>query len=244
MCRFLVYKGREIFMSDLLTHSEQSLILQSHRARERQEPLNGDGFGVGWYAPEIDLTPCVFTSITPAWSSRNLHRLADKVRSTCFFAHVRAASPGSFVSEANCHPFQYEQFLWMHNGEIGEFSRLRRRLRSHLSDDLYNFIQGNDGFGARVRGVLEPTRRAFGRLLHRQCCGTGHGAHDPSPASRTSPKRPRSLEPGRTIRTSRSRMGRVWSSPATPRRPDQETTHRCTSHSGRPSLQERDGQST
>jgi len=129
-------------MSDLLTRSDQSLILQSHKAKEREEPLNGDGFGVGWYAPEIDLTPCVFTSITPAWSSRNLHRLAEKVRSTCFFAHVRAASPGSFVSEVNCHPFQYEQFLWMHNGAIGDFSRIRRRLRSTLSDDLYNFIQG------------------------------------------------------------------------------------------------------
>lgn len=30
MCRFLVYKGREIFMSDLLIKPEQSLILQSY----------------------------------------------------------------------------------------------------------------------------------------------------------------------------------------------------------------------
>ena len=33
--------------------------------------LNGDGFGVGWYCPKeqqfVDPTPCVFTSITPAW---------------------------------------------------------------------------------------------------------------------------------------------------------------------------------
>ena len=88
MCRFLVYKGRDMFMSDLLIRAEQSLIQQSFKSREREEPLNGDGFGVGWYAPEIDPTPCVFTSIQPAWSNRNLYRIAEKVKSNLFFDTV------------------------------------------------------------------------------------------------------------------------------------------------------------
>ena len=142
MCRFLVYKGGGMFMSDLLLKTEQSLIMQSYKAREREEPLNGDGFGVGWYTPEVDPTPCVFTSTRPAWSNRNLFRLSEKIRSTCFFAHVRAASEGSYVSEFNCHPFQYEQFLWMHNGKIADFPHLKRRLRDSLNDDYYNFVQG------------------------------------------------------------------------------------------------------
>lgn len=66
MCRFVVYKGRELLMADLLTRPKHSLIKQSYDARERREPLNGDGFGVGWYAPELDPTPCIFTSVTPA----------------------------------------------------------------------------------------------------------------------------------------------------------------------------------
>jgi len=142
MCRFLAYKGREMFMSDLLLNAEQSLVLQSYKAKEREEPLNGDGFGVGWYAPEVDLTPCVFTSVQPAWSNRNLFRLSEKIRSTCFFAHVRAASPGTYVSEFNCHPFQYQQFLWMHNGKIADFQKIKRILRESLNDDYYNFIEG------------------------------------------------------------------------------------------------------
>ncbi len=142
MCRFLAYRGSDMFMSDLITQSEQSLIRQSYKARERAEPLNGDGFGVGWYAPEIDAIPCVFTSITPAWSNRNLHRLAGKIRSCCFFAHVRAASRGLLVSEVNCHPFQYGQFLWMHNGSIGEFGKIKRRMRESLNDETYNILQG------------------------------------------------------------------------------------------------------
>jgi glutamine amidotransferase len=142
MCRLLVYRGPKILMSDLLTRSARSLIQQSYKAREREEPLNGDGFGVGWYVPEIDSTPCVFTSVRPAWSNRNLYRLADKVRSDCFFAHVRAASSGMSVSEANCHPFQYDRYLWMHNGRIPRFNLIKRTLRGTLNDEYYNFVQG------------------------------------------------------------------------------------------------------
>lgn len=142
MCRFLIYKGRDILMSDLLMKAEQSLILQSYKAKEREEPLNGDGFGIGWYHHEIDPVPCVFASTQPAWSDRNLFHLSEKIRSGCFFAHVRAASAGAFVSQFNCHPFQYEQFLWMHNGKIAEFQKIKRRLRESLDDQYYDFIQG------------------------------------------------------------------------------------------------------
>jgi ergothioneine biosynthesis protein EgtC len=142
MCRFLAYKGCRIFLSDLLTRPERSLIRQSVHAEEREEPLNGDGFGVGWYAQELDPNPCVFTSIQPAWANRNLRRLADKIQSTCIFAHVRAASPGTPVTELNCHPFQYGNFLWMHNGRIAEFRKIRRTLREHLVDEFYDLIQG------------------------------------------------------------------------------------------------------
>jgi predicted glutamine amidotransferase len=129
-------------MSDLLLKTEQSLIVQSYHAKERTEPLNGDGFGVGWYNHDIDPTPCVYASIQPAWSNRNLFRLSEKIRSTCFFAHVRAASKGAYVSEFNCHPFQYERFLWMHNGKIAEFPKIKRKIRESLDDTYYDFIQG------------------------------------------------------------------------------------------------------
>ena len=142
MCRFLIYKGPEVLMADLVSRAEQSLIRQSYRAREHQEPLNGDGFGVGWYDHRVDETPCIFTSTSPAWSNRNLLRLASKVRSPCLFAHVRAATPGQAVSEFNCHPFQHQQYMWMHNGSIGEFAKIRRRLRESLSDEAYDLVQG------------------------------------------------------------------------------------------------------
>ena len=68
----------------------------------------GDGFGVGWYDREDqDKThkPCIFTSVTPAWSNSNLVRLAEKIKSPLLFAHVRASTSGA-VTEANCHPWK------------------------------------------------------------------------------------------------------------------------------------------
>jgi len=142
MCRFICYRGPEILLTDLLYRPVNSLIRQSFDAKERTEPLNGDGFGVGWYTPQIGSTPCVFASVTPAWSNQNLRRLSEHVNSECFFAHVRAASPGMRVSEANCHPFEYGRYLWMHNGVVRDFSRIKRRLRASLPDPLYNNIAG------------------------------------------------------------------------------------------------------
>ena len=162
MCRFLCYKGKEILLSDLLYRTKNSLILQSYKARERAEPLTGDGFGVGWYSPGLSPTPCVFTSLTPAWSNQNLRRLAEHVKSPCFFAHVRAASPGMQVSEQNCHPFQYGRYLWMHNGGIEGFNRIKRRLRQSLPDHLYHAIEGttdSEHAFALFLSLLEDTDR-------------------------------------------------------------------------------------
>ena len=142
MCRFIAYAGAPLLMADLLYRPTNSLIMQSHHARERAEPLNGDGFGLCWYAPEIDPTPCVQRSVTPAWSNRNLQNLATRARASLLFAHVRAASPGMAVNEANVHPFSYDRFAWMHNGSVAGFHQIKRRLRESLKDEFYGMIEG------------------------------------------------------------------------------------------------------
>lgn len=145
MCRFVYYQGPPIYMSALLTEPEHSLIRQSVHAHMRREPLNGDGFGVGWYQeasePPRDLGR--FRSIKPAWSNRNLRDLAAVIRSSRILAHVRAASPGSLVSEANSHPFRVGSRLFMHNGDIGGFGRIRRSLLERLSDPAFDSILGS-----------------------------------------------------------------------------------------------------
>jgi ergothioneine biosynthesis protein EgtC len=181
MCRFTAYLGPPIRLSALLTEPSHSLIRQSVRAREREEPLNGDGFGVGWYVPELVPEPAVFRSITPAWNNRNLRNLSRVVLSPCIFAHVRAASEGSGIDEANCHPFRSDRHLFMHNGEITGFAQIRRKLIESISDEAFGHIGGNtdsehvfalflDELGRRPEEepemrMLEALNRAILRLL-------------------------------------------------------------------------------
>lgn len=141
MCRFIAYRGEPVVLDDVLHQPNNSLIKQSANAHESEEPLNGDGFGVGWYNPEIDTEPGLYVSVRPAWNDRNLRHLSRHIRTGCLFAHVRAASEGE-VSEANCHPFQYKNYLFMHNGGIGGFQKLKRRIRRGLSDEIYDWIRG------------------------------------------------------------------------------------------------------
>ena len=141
MCRLMAYKGTPVIMDKLLYQPKNSLVNQSINAKEIEEPLNGDGFGIGWYVPEVNNEPVTFVSIGPAWSNRNLRNLAPKIITECMLAHVRAASVGE-VSESNCHPFQYKNLLMAHNGGVEEFGKIKRHLRQPLSDEMYNWIKG------------------------------------------------------------------------------------------------------
>jgi predicted glutamine amidotransferase len=130
-----------MLMDELIIKPKNSLINQSVQASEMEEPLNGDGFGVAWYNHDIHPEPGLFVSVRPAWNDQNLGYLAQKIKSNCFFAHVRAANVG-WVSEVNCHPFHYKNLAFMHNGQIGGFQHLKRHIRNELDDEMYNWIKG------------------------------------------------------------------------------------------------------
>jgi glutamine amidotransferase len=143
MCRFIAYSGASTFMKSLIFDASNSLIQQSKKAKMRVNPLNGDGFGVGWYPEHGDPIPGTFVSVEPAWSNRNLGQIASKIPTHHFFAHVRDASMGMPVSQSNCHPFQYGPYLWMHNGRLDQFSRFRRLILNDLSNKAFDYIKGN-----------------------------------------------------------------------------------------------------
>jgi glutamine amidotransferase len=129
-----------VLIEELLYTPKHSLIDQSLHSTMGAETTNGDGFGIGWYGdPE---TPGTFHSVEPAWSDRNLRDLAAHVRSPLVFAHIRATS-GSPVQQTNCHPFRHGRWLWMHNGLIGDFTRVKRDLVLAIDPELYPAIEGS-----------------------------------------------------------------------------------------------------
>ncbi|MGB1013565.1 MAG: class II glutamine amidotransferase [Nannocystaceae bacterium] len=141
MCRFVIYHGPKLAVADLVTRPAHSIIRQSYKSRERKEPLNGDGFGVAWYAPDVDNRPAVFRDITPAWNNKNLRHVARVTQSETILAHVRAATHGHVI-QTNCHPFSSGRHAWMHNGSVASFREHRRAILRGLSDSAFAAIRG------------------------------------------------------------------------------------------------------
>jgi predicted glutamine amidotransferase len=134
--------GQQITMDSLLIEPSNSLIRQSYASKERIEPLNGDGFGVAWFKPDMSREPALFKSVTPAWNNRNLLNISRVTRSPCILAHVRAATSSQDVSEYNCHPFAWRQFAFCHNGDVGGFRKIKRKLMDSLCDEAYANVLG------------------------------------------------------------------------------------------------------
>src|ERR687886_8703 len=145
MCRMAAYLGEiEIPLSSLVLEPEHSLLVQSYAPQEMMSGVvNADGFGAGWYTPEVDEEPAVYRSNAPIWSDRSFGSIARKVRSATVFAAVRSATPGLPVEESGVPPFASGPYLFAHNGAIKNFrSTAIRPLRNALSDASYSSLLG------------------------------------------------------------------------------------------------------
>jgi glutamine amidotransferase len=139
MCRWVAYAGTEIYLEDLLFHQEHSIVQQSLAATQSSWVTNGDGFGVAWYNQKK--TPGLFKDILPAWNDSNLRSLAANIQTQLFFAHVRATT-GTSISRNNCHPFVWENWTFMHNGQIGNWDTCRKDVENSIDQKHYAHRQG------------------------------------------------------------------------------------------------------
>lgn len=182
MCRWLAYSGDPVFLDELIFKPKHSLIEQSRSSYSSTTPTNADGYGVGWYGERA--TPGLYRSIRPAWNDRNLRDLAEHIRSPLFLAHVRAAT-GTPVQQTNCHPFRYGSWLFVHNGSIREFKKLKRDLVREVSPELYPNIEGTTDsevlfFLALTFGLEEDPIGAASRMAHLvERVGGEHGVEHP-----------------------------------------------------------------
>ena len=63
--------------------------------------------------------------------------------------------PSTHTHATSCHPFRYGRFMFMHNGNVGAFSIIRRRLIVGLKAEAFDFA------ASRVRVSLPPSRAAL-----------------------------------------------------------------------------------
>ena len=140
MCRWMAYSGNSLPLDELLFNTEYSLIDQSMSAKLSPKPTNGDGFGIGWYGRGGK--PGVYTSTQPAWNDANLRDISHHLESEMFFAHVRR-STGTPVQQSNCHPFRHRKWLFVHNGLIYGYEKVRRGMMLEIAPELFPEIRGS-----------------------------------------------------------------------------------------------------
>jgi predicted glutamine amidotransferase len=140
MCRWMAWMGQPVLIEELLFKTQHGIVDQSLHSRMGAETTNGDGFGLGWYGAGEG--PGIYDNVAPAWGDDNLRELAAHIESPLFMAHVRAAI-GSPVQETNCHPFRHGTWLFLHNGFIADFHKLRRDLMLAIDPEQFADVQGS-----------------------------------------------------------------------------------------------------
>ncbi|QIG40397.1 class II glutamine amidotransferase [Microbacterium sp. 4R-513] len=186
MCRWLAYAGEAIQPSKLILETRHSLVAQALDSPLGFETVNGDGFGFGWYPKDAapDAPPATFHSIEPAWHDENLREIAGAVESPLFFAHVRAAA-GPPIQQTNCHPFRHGRWLFMHNGGLAHFARMRRDLMLEIDPELFPLVRGTTDSEvlfhlAITHGLEQDPVRGLGRAVRRvEEVGAELGIPDP-----------------------------------------------------------------
>ena len=182
----LLVSGGPLRPLELILHPEHSLIAQSLDSPLGAETVNGDGFGFGWYpaSPQAGQGPGVFRSTESAWNDQNLRELTQAVESPLFFSHVRAAA-GPPIQQANCHPFRFGNWLFMHNGALAGFGSVKRDLTFAVDPSLYPRITGTTDSEvlfhlALTLGLREDPVAAMAQAIQAvESAGHEHGVNFP-----------------------------------------------------------------
>jgi len=175
-----MYFGNEVSVADAITTHGHGLVdvarnsvyapgFEEEEQFDKSEILtlnhrtNGNGFGVGFYHanPKVK-KPAVLRDCKPIWHSNNLDPIAGFVRSPLVFGHVRWAEKGT-MSEQNCHPFTYGVYMFMHNGDIWKFHKIKSAMLA-LITSLFDSVTEDHDMEREIKGTTD-TEHMFWLIL-------------------------------------------------------------------------------
>lgn len=87
--------------------------------------LHGDGWGMAWFEGS---EPAIRKSPARADSEPEYDKLAREPLGDLGLVHLRWATPGLGLTEADTHPFSFGQYVFAHNGAIHPQDRLGQLL--------------------------------------------------------------------------------------------------------------------
>lgn len=144
MCRHVAYLGPTRSLSSLLYAPDLSLERQSWKPlHQREGAMNADGWGVGWWDPEVRAEPARYRTAAPMWTDRSFRSVADLVHAGAIVAAVRSATPPSPIVDTGNAPFHAGRWLFSLNGfVIGFRGPVGERLRRDVSEHRAIGIEG------------------------------------------------------------------------------------------------------
>lgn len=125
------------FRSVIPSQVHRSLVAADN-AILHQSSVHSDGWGVAYY---IGDAPHVIKSTSSAIEDRLFHRVSGIVAAETVVAHIRKATQGE-ICVTNVHPFQFGRWVFMHNGNIRDFSAHRERLLAEIPPKMRRWILG------------------------------------------------------------------------------------------------------
>jgi glutamine amidotransferase len=137
MCRLLGFRSNTpLPLADPLLNTQNALIKQSKKdSRGFDHP---DGWGIGYYrGGEV----IVHKNAAPACEDAAFREQACRLSATNVIAHVRAASVGNITLQ-NTHPFQYQNWLWAHNGTVRPFDDIYQQFLNRIDPKFLALRQG------------------------------------------------------------------------------------------------------
>lgn len=143
MSRLLAYLGPPVRLADLL-HDPSRSPLRSWRDVRGREPI--EGFGIGWYVPEVTRQPAVVRTVRAPWADVNLRNLAEVSRSPCLICHLRE---GDDLPS----PVRHDTLLFTEAGRLEADGALRRPVLESLSDEAFASV-GNTTGGSLAFGLF------------------------------------------------------------------------------------------
>ncbi len=126
------------FRSVLKSQVHQSL-LGADNALAAQSAFHPDGWGVAYYVAD---SPHLLKSTSQALDDAIFTRLSGIVSANTVLAHIRKATQGN-LSPLNSHPFQHGRWVFAHNGDIPNFSKVSAALREQVSPIFRRYILGD-----------------------------------------------------------------------------------------------------
>lgn len=132
MCRLFGF--RSVMQSQVhrsLVSADNALLIQSER--------HTHGWGVAYY---LAGAPHVIKSANGAIDDHLFQRVSGIVTSETVLAHIRNATNGDHTI-LNTHPFQFGHWVFVHNGNIRNFTEHREALIARIPPVMRRFILGD-----------------------------------------------------------------------------------------------------